>query len=328
MAYARWFDLVPEGIVTISPADGQRDTLLLSRPLDRLVCMSSSYLGYLDGIGCDSVVVGVSGIGYITHPSIRDRYEATRRGEARTPLYDIGYDADPDYERIVALHPDLVIAYSVSSSDPVWLRKLRDMGIPVLLLSEHLEDHPLARAEYVRLFGALTGRREEADSVFAAVRSRYEALRIETETPVAVLLNMPYADQWFVPGADNYMARLIHDAGGEVLGAKPGESASRIMTLEEAWMLAGRARAWLNPGWCRSREQLSAQLPSFSRFDIPVIYNNIRRTTEGGGNDFWESGALRADRVLEDLVRILRTAKEDPRETLPGDSLYYFIPVE
>ena len=165
-------------------------------------------------------------------------------------------------------------------------------------------------------------------ALFTAIRDRYESLRVETDSPVPVLLNMPYADQWFVPGADNYMTRLVRDAGGEVLGSAPGTSASRIMSLEEAWMLAGEARAWLNPGWCRSREQLSDQLPSFSRFDIPVIYNNIRRSTDGGGNDFWESGALRADRVLEDLVRILRTAKENPRETVPGDSLYYFIPVE
>ena len=328
MEYARWFDLIPEGIVTISPSDNHRDTLIVSRPLDRLVCMSSSYLAYLDGISCDSVVVGVSGIGYVTDPSIRERYDSTRRGTAERPLYDIGYDADPDYERIVALRPDLLIAYSVSAAEPAWLSRLRDLGIPVLLLSEQLENHPLARAEYVRLFGALTGRREKADSVFTAIRDRYESLRVETDSPVPVLLNMPYADQWFVPGADNYMTRLVRDAGGEVLGSAPGTSASRIMSLEEAWMLAGEARAWLNPGWCRSREQLSDQLPSFSRFDIPVIYNNIRRSTDGGGNDFWESGALRADRVLDDLVRILRTAKENPRETVPGDSLYYFIPVE
>jgi hypothetical protein len=35
------------------------------------------------------------------------------------------------------------------------------------VLYDHLEDHPLARAEYVRLFGALTGRIDKADSFFA-----------------------------------------------------------------------------------------------------------------------------------------------------------------
>ena len=299
----------------------------MEKPLSRLVCMSSSYLGYLAGIGCDSVVVGVSGIGYITDETLRKRYEATRRGDPVIPLFDIGYDADPDYERIVALQPDLVIAYSVSAAEPAWLAKLRDLGIPVLLLSEHLEDHPLARSEYVRLFGALTGRRPQADSVFSVIRDRYEALCVETDDPVPVLLNIPYGDQWFIPGADNYMSRLVRDAGGEVLGAAPGTAASRVVNREEAWLLASRARAWLNPGLCRTRAQIAGQLPGFERFDIPVIYNNIRRVTDGGGNDFWESGALRADWVLGDLVSILRTARKANPRDVPGDDLYYYLRV-
>lgn len=326
--FARWFDLTENGIVTVSPYDGHRDTLVVERPLSRLVCMSSSYLGYLDGIGCDSVVVGVSGIQYISNPRIRARHEATRRGEPGLPLYDIGYDAAPDYERIVALHPDLVIAYSVSAAEPAWLVKLRELGISVLLLSEQLEDHPLARAEYVRLFGALTGHKAEADSVFSVIRDRYEALRVETDRPVKVLLNLPYNDQWFVPGADNYLSRLVQDAGGEVLGAAPGTSVSRIMTQEEAWMLAAGADVWLNPGWCRTRAQITDLVPSFSQFKIPVICNNIRRVTDGGGNDFWESGALRADRVLEDVAAILRAARNGNPQEIPGDSLHYFIVVE
>ena len=321
--YARYFELTDDAVITISPYDGSRDTLRLERPLDRLVCMSTSYIGYLDGIGCDSVVVGVSGIGYIMQPEIRARYEATRQGLPGRELYDVGYDADPDYERILALAPDLLVAYSISAAEPPYLRRLKELGVPVLLLSEHLEDHPLARSEYVRLFGALTGHRRQADSLFAAIRDRYEALRVQASDPVPVLLNIPYADQWFIPGEDNYMAQLVRDAGGLVLGAAPG-SASRTVSLEEAYLLAAQARAWLNPGWCRSRDQIAAQLPSFSRFDIPRIYNNIRRTTPEGGNDFWERGALRADEILADLVRILDEEKASPSE----EELAWFIRIE
>ena len=321
--YARYFELTEDAVITLSPYDGRRDTLRVDRPLDRLVCMSTSYIGYLDGVGCDSVVVGVSGIGYISQPSLRARYEATRRGEPGRALYDVGYDADPDYERILALRPDLLIGYSISAAEPPYLQRLRELGVPVLLLSEHLEDHPLARSEYVRLFGALTGRRERADSVFNGIRDRYESLCTAPSDPVPVLLNIPYADQWYIPGADNYMARLVHDAGGYVLGAGEG-SASRTVSLEEAWLLAARARVWLNPGWCRTRAQLSGQLSSFSRFDIPRIYNNIRRTTPEGGNDFWESGALHADQVLSDMVRILDLKKASPS----GEELTWFIEVK
>lgn len=305
-AHARYFDLTSDGIVTVSPYDGHRDTLRLDRPLDNLVCLSSSYIAFLDGIGCDSVVTGVSGIGYISDPDLQERYEATRAGSAVRPLYDVGYDASPDYERIVALHPDLVLTYTVSAAESPFLAKLRSLGIPVLLLYEHLENHPLARAEYVRLFGALTGRQAVADSVFSAVCERYEALRTETARPVRVLLNIPYGDQWFIPGAESYMAALIRDAGGEVLGAEAGTAESRVVSQEEAYVLARQADAWLNPGWCRTRAQLDEALPSFARIHVPSIWNNIRRTTPSGGNDFWESGVLRPDLILSDLVEILQ----------------------
>ena len=49
---------------------------------------------------------------------------------------------------------------------------LRELGVRCVVLSEHIESHPLARAEYVKLFGALTGRLSRADSVFSAVLAR------------------------------------------------------------------------------------------------------------------------------------------------------------
>ena len=349
-AYARYFDLADNGdIVTISPYDGRRDTLKTDGPSDNLVCMSTSHIGYLAGLGCDSVVSAVSGIGYVSDPSLRRRHDRTRTGRAAAaypvpgmraddrPLYDIGYEAALDYERILALHPDLLLTYAVSSAEPPYIGKLRDLGVPVLVLHEQMETHPLARAEYVRLFGALTGRRALADSLFGTICRRYDSLRVRPASigdgirgdessvpessgaPKKVLLNMPYGDQWFIPGADNYISTLIRDAGGIVLGAKEGTAASGVISMEEACVLAGEADCWLHPGWCRSRGQLAAANPLFSRFGIADIYNNIRRTTPEGGNDFWESGALRADRILEDLVTILQDRPAD---------LYYYQRVE
>lgn len=311
--YAVWFELGEDALVSFSPYDGHADTLRLDAPLRRLVCMSSSYVGFLDALGCDSLVVGVSGIGYLSSPQIQKRYAA---GE----VFDVGYDAAPDFERIVALHPDLVVAYSVSAAPSPFLTRLQELGIPVLQVYEHLENHPLARAEYLRLFGALAGCRDRSDSLFDAICAAYDSLCVAPqEKPVRVLLNVPYADQWFIPGGENYMARLIRDAGGQVLGAQPGAVSSRVISLEEAWRLAGQADLWLNPGGFSSRGQLYSALPAFAPLDIPTIYNNTRRMTSAGGNDFWESGPVRPDLVLKDLRQILAS---DIR-----DSLYYYLPV-
>ena len=210
-SYLQLFD---KYAVTLSLA-GEADTLWFDKPLERVVCMSSSHVAFLDALGCDSVGVGVSGIGYHSSPQLQERY---KNGE----VYDIGYEAAPDYERLVALRPDLVTTYTVSSAVPPYIVKLNSLGTRVLVLNEHLEQSPLARASYLKLFGALTNRRAKADSLYAMIAGNYNRLREDVAKtrsgePRKVLMNIPYADRWYIPGGENYMARLVRDAGGEVV---------------------------------------------------------------------------------------------------------------
>lgn len=313
--FAAWFRLTDSTAVTISPYDGREDTLRFDRPLRRIVCMSTSYVGYLDALGCDSLVCAVSGVPYVSQPRVR-----ARAAEA-------GYEAALDYETLLSLRPDVVLTYAVSGLEPAYVLKLRELGIKVFILYEHLESLPLGRAEYVRLFGALTDRRPQAEGVFDAIAERYGRIAAAAAAaPVRrVLLNIPYGDAWYIPGADSYLSRLIRDAGGEVLGALPGRSDSRIVTVETAYALSRDADAWLHTGWCTTRAQLRAAHPLFSAFpvlDDGLVYDNTRRTTPAGGNDYWESGALRADLILEDLVTILHP------ECHRADSLHYYIEVQ
>ena len=297
-AYASYFDILADSaVVAISPYDGRRDTLFVKQPLSKIICMSSTNVACLSAIGADSLVAAVSGAGYLA----KLPYEG---------VPDIGYEAALDYEKILEIKPDLLVTYVVSGAEPQYIIKLRSLGVPVLVLHDHLENHPLARAEYVRLFGTLTGRLEKADSVFNQVRVRYESLvaSVNKNKRVKVLLNIPYADAWYIPGAENYMSQLVKDAAGDVLGAEAGASKSKVISLEEAYRLSKDADIWLNPGHCRTRAQLAAvhQLfPSFGPLANALpIYNNTLRTTPEGGNDFWESGAVRPDLILEDLIEV------------------------
>ena len=309
--YASYFDILADSaVVAISPFDGSCDTVLVRRPLSRIICMSSTNVACLSAIGADSLVAAVSGADYLA----KLPYEG---------VPDIGYEAALDYEKILEIKPDLLVAYVVSGTEPQYITKLRSLGVPVMVLHDHLENHPLARAEYVRLFGALTGRLEKADSVFNVVKERYEILAesVKDNSRVKVLLNIPYADAWYIPGAENYMSQLVRDAAGEVLGAEAGASKSRVISLEDAYKLSINADIWLNPGHCRTRSQLAAihQLfPSFGPLanGLP-IYNNTLRTTPEGGNDFWESGAVRPDLILEDLIQVFHSDGS-------GDLNYYF----
>ena len=267
--------------------------------------MSSSHVASLAAIGARETVCGVSGLRYLSDSLVTQR------------AMDVGYDNSLDYEVILSMKPDMVFAYTVSGALPQYVSKLRSLDIPVTVLYDHFESHPLARAEYIRLFGALTGNMSHADSVYAAIRARYETLASEHNLNAEkkkVLINIPYSDAWYIPGSDNYMSQLVRDAGGEILGSQNGHM-SRVISMEDAYLLSQQADLWLNPGYCRTRGQLAEihQLfPSFGplKSGLP-IYNNTLRMTPEGGNDFYESGVVRPDLILEDLVRMFRGSSSD-----------------
>lgn len=360
-AYAQCFDLLPEGegwaIVSLSPYDGTTDTLHVTEPLQKIVCMSTSHVGFLDAIGAADAVVAVSGCDFVSSPRIRERIAEGLVAEA-------GYEAAPAYETLYQLQPDVVLSYSLGGASPMDER-LTELGIRVFTLYEHLESHPLARSEYVRLFGALTGRMDAADSLFAVVSSNYHSLMVSSssKTPFSedepaknglassekplyedgggvwdtsssnlpvfedrqqkVLVNLPYAGVWYIPGAESYMARLIRDAGGEVLGSEPGTSQSGMISLERAYELACEADFWLNAGNVQSMDELRRENAAFASFPVAApgrVYTNSRRANPAGGNDFWESGAVRPDLILKDLRTIFAGG--------PEDSLYYYQSVK
>ena len=307
MEYARWFSILDSTSVVVFSPSGGADTL--RGPVQSLVCMSTSYVGFLDAIGEASVVKGVSGLKFAGTPGL--------------DAIEVGYDANLDFEAVLKTRPDYLLTYAVGSVEPAYLAKLRELGIKAVVLSEHLENHPLARAEYVKLFGALTGRLHQADSVFSDVRDRYLSL-VQPSVTCKVLVNVPYADSWYIPGGENYMTRLISDAGGEVLGAVPGRDNSSVISLEKAYSFAQEADFWLNTGWCSSLKDMFLIHPVFKDFNFPEVWNNTLLTTPGGGNMFWETGPVRPDLILHDLVRIFSPTSVISSEVEKSPFNYYF----
>lgn len=313
----------PQGgwtVVSVSPFDGSADTLIVDKPMTNLVVMSTSHYGFLDALGRTDIISGISGPDYL--------WIDIERAAAKQGIADVGYDSAPNYEIIVGLRPEVVLTYAVSGVESPFVGRLKQLGIKVLTVNEHLERHPLARAAYIRLFGALTGEMAAADSVLNMVRENYSAIADDIKThytqPRKVLLNIPYNDQWFVPASDNYLTVMIQDAGGQVLGCESGKAASTVMSVEKAYSLTREADCWLNVGWCSTKKDLLGVNPIFSDMlgnieknaggmvpeGFPVVWNDNRRVNAKGGNDIWQSGVVRPDLVLRDLAGILHPTEE------------------
>ena len=292
-------------------------------PPKRIVAMSSSFAAMLDAIGCADRIVGLSGCQFIYNTALCEQI-------AEGVIGEVGYDSAFDFEKICALNADIVLLYGIAGEAKAMTSKLDELRIPYIYIGEYLEADPLGKAEWVVALATLCGVEAEGKAFFAEVEERYNTLREQNSTSTnkpRVMLNTPYRDTWFMPSHDSYIVRLIEDAGGEyVLAKSEGNTSttSKPISLEEALELALGADFWLNLGQTASLDELCAVAPRFAKVGAVRqgrVYNNTKRTNESRGSDFWESGAIRPDIILEDLVKILH-------HEAPTDSLYYYTKLQ
>ena len=305
-------ELPPEGF----------EGVVVNTPCRRVICLSSSYVAYLDEIGMLSSIVGVSGIDFISNEFVKEAYSSGY-------IKDVGYDNTFNYELISSLKPDLVLMYGVSSGVSDMTDKLREMNVPSFFIGDYLEKSPLAKAEWLVAFGELFGIREVAVDRFNEIVNNYNRMKniaSNYDGPMpTVMLNAPYRDVWFVPGDGSYMVKLITDAGGDYICKGVDNAISRPISGESAFLFSSRADFWLNLGNVNSLKELVALNPKFS--DIKsvgnrTVYNNTKNSTSMGGSLFWESGAVHPDLVLEDLINIFHPNLLDSKE------LNYYIQLQ
>ena len=288
---------------------------------ERVVCMSSSHIAFIDALDRVGSIVGVSGAEYITNPHIHT-------GLGNGTVREIGYDANINYEVLVSLRPDVVFIYGTSGENSAVTTKLSELGIPYVYVADHAERTPLGKSEWVVALGEIFDIRAAAEELYGGIAERYESLRLVTldcKVRPKVMLNSPYKDVWFVPADESYVVRLIEDAGGEYACKGGGGKASRPISGESAYVFLSQSDFWLHINNQRTMEQLVGENPKFAGVEVARkghIYNCTARSTEAGGSDFWESGALRADLVLEDLIAILHP------ELANGHRLYYYEQVK
>ncbi len=295
--------------------EGFEGEVIESRP-ERVVCMSTSHIAFIDAVGGTASVKGVSGTDFVSNPDVR---AAIGRGEVK----DVGYDANINYELLAAIDPDMVFIYGVAGENTSVVNKLAEMNICAFYICDYLEQSPLGKSEWVVAMGEIYGCRAEAEELFGTIEDNYLALKeraAEFSERPRVMLNAPYRDTWFVPGDRSYIVSLIEDAAGEYVCSGHDNEISRPLSSEAAYIHLGGSDIWLNPGQADSMEELKALNPKFA--ELPVVtegrvYNSTKRMTPSGGSDFWESGALRADMVLNDMINILHPETD-------AQELFYF----
>lgn len=173
---------------------------------------------------------------------IEEAKSAVETGE----LLYAGKYSTPDYELILDKGCDLAIENTMIYHTPEVKEKLESFGIPVMVDRSSYETEPLGRMEWVKLYGVLMNREEEALQVFGEQVQEYmEAATTADgeEKPTVVFFYISANGDVKVRKSNDYMAKMIEAAGGDYIfsdlkGEEGSVSSTINMQMEEFYAVA------------------------------------------------------------------------------------------
>lgn len=299
----------------IKPPDNHSGITVIQVPISSIVCTSTTHIPLLDYIDESEALIGFPTTDYISSEKMRKRIDLGQVAE-------LGIDKGMDLEKIAVLKPNLVMGYTMTA-EVGQLKKIEELGIPVVLNAEYLEKHPLGRAEWIKFMALFFTKEAEADSVFNSIEQSY----LETQQKVLSISNKPsvlsgvvYGDTWFLPGGKNYAAKLLADAGCNYLWSDNDSNGSLELSFESVYEKAWQANLWIGVASFKTLNEIEItdkRYTKFKAFQNGDVYTYDIRKGSKGGSEFLELGYLRPDIILKDLVKISHP------ELLPDHELFF-----
>jgi iron complex transport system substrate-binding protein len=240
--------LVPKGEEV--PAH-DADTKVITVPIESIVCTSTTHIPLLDYLDATDKLVGFPTMDYISSEKMRARIDAGK-------IQELGTDKGMNIEQLAVLKPSLVMGYTMTG-DYGQFKKMEELGIPVVINAEYLEEHPLGRAEWIKFMALFLGKEKEADEVFRMIEKNYlttKALAEKVTEKPTILSGVVYSDAWFMPGGQNYAAKLFNDAGCEYLWSSDSTKGFLQLSFESVYERAHGADFWIGVGSFTTLEEM------------------------------------------------------------------------
>ena len=226
--------LVPRD--SVIPDDLPEGTVVRT-PVQRALVYSSVHTSLLGELGAIDVVRGVVDKQYFIDKVITD-------GVASGTIADCGNSMNPTVEKVIDMQPDAIL---LSPYQDASYGQIASLGIPIIECADYLEYDPLGRAEWMKFYGELVGKCQEADSLYESVATAYNDMKEKAagaKNHPTVVTEMVISGVWNVPGGQSYMARIINDAGGVYLWAKDGNTGSLALDFDQVLAVAQNADYW------------------------------------------------------------------------------------
>ena len=278
--------------------DNLPEGTLIRTPLNNVIMYTTLHASIWEKMGALDAVKGICETEYLTSEKA---IAMVKEGK----IADCGSAFSPNVETIMDLGGEIIIASPYENSGYGQAEKL---GIPIFESADYMEQHPLGRVEWMKVYGLLQGTREVADSMFNATMTRYNALkdlaRGEQNKP-RLMSERKYGASWYIVGGTSYMATMYKDAGADYIFSDNNESGSATASFEtvydrgadsDIWILKYAAGEKMTYAHLQKENPLYVNFAPFKERKI-FICNTI-------ATPYYEYIAIHPDRILADYVKM------------------------
>lgn len=209
IADGRRYLIIPEGGEVPEGLPG--DLTVISQP-ENIYLSSSSAMDLFSSIdGLDSILATSTPESSWALPEIS-------QAMADEEILYAGKYSSPDIEMLLAEGCDAAIENTMIYHSPKIIEQIENCGIPVLIERSSYESHPLGRLEWVRLYGLIIGRSEEAERLFSEKCALLDEMGPGESTGCTAAFFYISSNGYAVvrkPG--DYISKMIGLAGGEYI---------------------------------------------------------------------------------------------------------------
>ena len=198
--------IVPEGMSV--PADAPKDAIILQQPVSNLLVSSTPVTSLINAVGAlDAISLTTYDVDSWYIDEVIDAMNAGK-------ITYIGEHKEPDYELITASGAEVAF-WSTMLTDEV-KAQVEQLGLSIVLDQSAEEDHPLARVEWAKLYGAIFNCEDKANEVYN-IQAGYvnEIAKLEDNGKTVAIFYITSKGKLYARNADDYMAKMVDLAGGE-----------------------------------------------------------------------------------------------------------------
>lgn len=296
--------------------DGLPKGTLVRTPVQNIIMYTTIHASIWEELNSLNAIAGICEPEYLTSQKAKELV-------ADGTIADCGKASSPNVEKIMEIGGGIIIASPFEHGGYGQAEKL---GIPIFESADYMENHPLGRVEWMKVFGLLSGKRDMADSIFNAVSSRYNELKelaSTVETRPLLMTERKYGSTWFIAGGASYMAQMYSDAGADYIFRDNTETGSVPLSFENVYDTGLNSDFWLFK-YDMPRPMTYADLRSEYKpyEDFAPFRNRKIYTCNTVVTPYYEYIAIHPDYILEDFVGIFHP------HLLPNHKLRCYAPMQ